>query len=148
MEQKEVERYSYFDASRKYTRNLIATDNETYTLLLLCWNPGMKSPIHDHPCDGCWMRVLNGKIQEKRYRMDNATSTLVCTQDATVSEGGLVFIADSQGYHSVGNPSDTTPAITLHLYSPPFQKCKVWLGERRKPTTSSFCYDTEYGRKV
>jgi cysteine dioxygenase len=80
--------------------------------------------------------------------MDNTTSTLVCTQDETVSKGGLVFIEDSQGYHSVGNPSHTTPAITLHLYSPPFQKCKIWLGECHKPTPSSFCNDTEYGRKV
>jgi hypothetical protein len=46
------EAYAHFDASRHYTRNLIATDHVSYTLLLLCWNPGQESPIHDHPCDG------------------------------------------------------------------------------------------------
>lgn len=29
------------------------TIHKTFTLLLLCWNPGKESPIHDHPCDGC-----------------------------------------------------------------------------------------------
>lgn len=33
---------------------------------------------------------------------------------------------DSLGYHSVGNPSGSTIATTLHLYSPPIQKCKTW----------------------
>lgn len=27
----------------------------------------------------------------------------------------------------MGNPDPKLPAITLHLYCPPFQKCKIWL---------------------
>ncbi len=42
-------KYALFEPMKNYTRNLIATDDETYTLLLLCWNPGKESPIHDHP---------------------------------------------------------------------------------------------------
>ncbi len=45
----EWRKYAHFDPSRNYTRNLVATDDETFTLLLLCWNPGRESPIHDHP---------------------------------------------------------------------------------------------------
>jgi len=41
-------KYALFDTSKNYTRNLIATDDETFTLLLLCWNAGRESPIHDH----------------------------------------------------------------------------------------------------
>ncbi len=32
----ELDRYSHFDAGKKYTRNLIAAD-ESFTLMLLCW---------------------------------------------------------------------------------------------------------------
>ena len=46
----EWKKYALFDSMKNYTRNLIATDNETFTLLLLCWNPNKESPIHDHPC--------------------------------------------------------------------------------------------------
>ena len=96
------------------------------------------------------MRVLSGTVQEKRYRKTKQDGdTLVCTQNQTFREGdGIVFIEDSMGYHSVGNPTPTTPAMTLHLYSPPFQKCHIWLDERRKPTTSSVCYYSEYGKKI
>jgi cysteine dioxygenase len=140
--------FAHFDNKRAYTRNLIATDHCSYTLLLLCWNPGRFSPIHDHPCDGCWMRVLEGQIQECRYQHDDALDKLVCTQDKTFAEGGLVFIEDSLGYHKVGNPSSTLPAVTLHLYSPPFQSCKMWLDENRKPCQSGICNYSEYGKKL
>mmetsp|Transcript_16702 Transcript_16702/g.30240 ORF Transcript_16702/g.30240 Transcript_16702/m.30240 type:complete len:212 (+) Transcript_16702:91-726(+) len=46
----EWKKYAMFESKKNYTRNLIATDDETFTLLLLCWNPGKESPIHDHPC--------------------------------------------------------------------------------------------------
>jgi cysteine dioxygenase len=157
------EAFAHFDASRHYTRNLVATDQTTYTLLLLCWNPGQESPIHDHPCDGCWMQVLQGQIQECRYKYNNRVASnsnsknnnnnmnnggkLECIQDMTFDEGGIVFIEDSQGLHKVGNPG-TRPAVTMHLYSPPFQSCKIWLDEGKKPSKSSICNYSEYGRKV
>lgn len=45
----EWKKYALFDSMKNYTRNLIATDDETFTLLLLCWNADKESPIHDHP---------------------------------------------------------------------------------------------------
>lgn len=46
--EEEWRKYAFFDGEKNYTRNLIATDDETFTLLLLCWNAGRESPIHDH----------------------------------------------------------------------------------------------------
>ena len=51
----EWKRYAMFDPSKNYTRNLIATDDETFTLLLLCWNSNKESPIHDHVSVGVWL---------------------------------------------------------------------------------------------
>lgn len=75
------ERYALFEPSTKYTRNLVATDNETFTLILMCWNSGKESPIHNHPCDGCWMRVCEGSVQETRYVQEVSTDTLDCVSD-------------------------------------------------------------------
>lgn len=46
----EWRRYALFEPGKSYTRNLIATDDESFTLLVLCWNAKRESPIHDHPC--------------------------------------------------------------------------------------------------
>jgi cysteine dioxygenase len=52
------------------------------------------------------------------------------------------------GYHKVGNPDATLPAVTLHLYCPPFQKCKIWMDPKLQASKSSnacMCYYSEYG---
>jgi cysteine dioxygenase len=138
--------YALFDPSRHYTRNLIATDDETYTLLMLCWNPGKESPIHDHPCDGCWMQVLEGDIRECRYVSGNG-GQLTCCSDIQFNSGQLAYITDSMGYHKVGNPDVVNPAITLHLYSPPFSQCRIWSSEECKIPSkcSSGNHYSEYG---
>ena len=151
--------YAHFDPSRSYTRNLIATDDETFTLLLLCWNPDCESKIHDHPCDGCWLNVLQGQVQECRYEYPTAEvggDQLKCIADETFAAGQLAFINDSIGLHKIGNPSKTVPAVTLHLYSPPFQECRVWMekadsndGSSSTPVVAKSCcasHFSEYGR--
>ena len=34
-------------------------------------------------------------------------------------------MCDDMGLHKIGNPGAVC-AVTLHLYTPPFQSCKVW----------------------
>ena len=82
LDPEELTRYTHLDDSKHYTRNLVATDNTNYTLLLLCWNPGKSSPIHDHPCDGCWMQVLKGQVRECRYERTK-DGVLKCFSDET-----------------------------------------------------------------
>jgi hypothetical protein len=79
--QNEIRRNAILDPSVKYTRSLVATDDETFSLLLLCWNPDMESPIHDHPCDGCWVRVCNGVVKETRYEVDEKKDCLVVSSE-------------------------------------------------------------------
>ena len=76
------EPYAFFDPSKLYTRNLVATDDETYTLILMCWNAGKSSPVHDHPCDGCWMQVCEGCVRETRYvKGDDESDILQCVSE-------------------------------------------------------------------
>jgi len=134
--------------TKKYTRNLIATDHTTFTLVLMCWNPGKESPIHDHPCDGCWMRVCEGSVEEYRYNKDESTDTLICSSHFVYKTGQLAYITDSMGYHKVGNSNSLKAATTMHLYMPPIQKCKVWPDPTKasSPSTSRLCFHSEYGQ--
>jgi cysteine dioxygenase len=112
----------------------------------LCWSPEKESAIHDHPADGCWMKVLQGEAQECRYRKVG-DGTLVCYQDVTVQKDDVVFIEDAQGYHKIGNPG-RQPAVTLHLYSPPIQRCQTWASETDSPHEARMWNYSEYGRKL
>lgn len=122
-------RYALFDEKKHYTRNLISTDRESYTLMLLCWTAAKESPIHDHPCDGCWMRCIQGGITETRYAMPDTkapSGPLQQTRVTTLHCPEVAYIDDNLGLHKVA-ATEEGPAITLHLYAPPFSQCRVWL---------------------
>ena len=142
--------YSHYDDDKRYTRNLISSDNETYTLMLLARTAGKESPVHDHPCDGCWMRVVSGAVTETRYRLDAAANALAPTGEATAAAPAVLYIHDSMGLHKVGAARGAR-ARTLHLYSPPFRTCRAWAsaaGRADEPSRPVITYHSEYGQVV
>ena len=135
-------KYAIFNAEKPYTRNLISTDHETYTLLLLCWNPEQESPIHDHPSDGCWLQVLDGSIKEVRY--DKELKTIA---EFEYNHGELSYITDNIGYHKISS-SNKKRAVTLHLYAPPFDTCHCWYSDTANPSEPCIghtIHHSEYG---
>eukprot|EP00744_Colponema_vietnamica_P003009 GILI01004661.1.p1 GENE.GILI01004661.1~~GILI01004661.1.p1 ORF type:complete len:234 (+),score=37.46 GILI01004661.1:63-764(+) len=140
-------KYAYFDEGR-YTRNLVATDQKTYTLILLCWAKGQGSPVHDHPCDGCFVRVVDGAIRETRYENKIGCGTLREISCKQFQEGQVTYITDDLGLHKMENPNSDKETVTLHLYTPPFQSCKRIDAETGDVVCSGkICYFSEYGVK-
>lgn len=135
----ELDQFAHFSSCLPYTRNLIATDAMHYTILLLCWPAGKESKIHNHPCDGCFVKSVRGQIKETKYVEEdkcdastiegNASSRCMrVISEVVLSPGEVTYMDDFIGYHKVGNAeTDETQdcAITLHVYTPPYQSCKV-----------------------
>lgn len=119
----ELNKFTFWDASKSYTRNLVATDGKNYTLLLLCWNPGKESKVHNHPCDGCYVKTVRGCIRETRYAQQGNEITRQNVR--FFNEGQISYIDDSIGLHKIGNPFCDSGSVSLHLYTPPFASCKV-----------------------
>lgn len=153
----EIAHYTFIDRSVPYTRNLIYTDDVNYTLILLCWNPRQESKIHNHPCNGGFVKTIRGSIKETRYHTQEKVlecgtvekylheDSAVCT---TVNQ--VVYIDDYMGYHKIGCASDDEPAITLHLYSPPYSSCKIWPDPSNydKAEVVSMKYDSLIGVRI
>lgn len=38
-----------------------------FVALLLCWEKGQQSPIHDHAGASCWVKMLSGDLEEVLY---------------------------------------------------------------------------------
>jgi len=122
----EIEKYSLFDSSKPYTRNLIAATNH-YTLLLLCWNPNIQSKIHDHPCESCIVMPLSGTLKEERFAYDGESITDIKPFAIKFyMEGQVSYMNNSLGLHRITNPRKYISAISLHLYYPPFGSCAAW----------------------
>jgi cysteine dioxygenase len=124
LEPSEVDKLAFFDSRFPYTRNLIYGDGIHYSLLFLCWNENMESKIHNHPCDGCFVKSIKGIVREVRYEIQPGQSQMEVTSDVVLGNGLVTFMDDFIGYHKVGNAGNL-PAITMHLYTPPYASCQV-----------------------
>jgi len=74
-----------------YTRNLIGFD-EKFTILLLCWERGQMSPIHDHAGSNCWVKVLEGELQETVYDINADGQTVSERSVVTYHPPGVTYI--------------------------------------------------------
>lgn len=122
--------YAFADPSRNYTRNLVDEGNGKSNLLVIVWNPGRSSPIHDHADAHCVMKMLKGTLTETLYAMppganeQNPSSSGSLTPPAVIKEtvyngNQVTYISDQIGLHKISNPSTTEVAVSLHLYTPP-----------------------------
>lgn len=92
--------------------------NEFAELLVLCWQPGQKTPIHDHNGSFGAVRVLKGVMWETMFGFDE--SRQLCYRSAREWQHGLVTGADVPDIHQLGNPEVSGQnLITLHIYAPP-----------------------------
>ena len=92
--------YALADPSRGYTRNGVDECNSKANLLILVWNPGKGSLIHDHANAHCVMKILEGQLVETLYDWPEQVS-------------------DKLGLHRMTNPNPNARAVSLHLYTPP-----------------------------
>lgn len=50
-----------------------------------------------------------------------------------------VFVIDNIGLHRISNPSAEKGAVSLHLYTPPYQMCKTFEENTGKARSSGIC---------
>jgi cysteine dioxygenase len=102
---------------RYYMRNLVRA-GEWYHLLVLCWQNGQRSPIHDHAGSSCGLRVLRGTMTETRFEFaSNGHVKAVASRDLAT---GSVVGSQDLDLHQISNlQPGTADLVTLHVYSPP-----------------------------
>jgi cysteine dioxygenase len=62
-------------------------------------------------------KELDQKVPNKKSMKVSAEATLQCNE--------VTYISDDLGLHRVGNKT-SQPAVSLHLYTPPYSKCKLF----------------------
>jgi len=126
--------YLFWNAQH-YTRNLI-DKTDLYELLALCWEPGMKSSIHNHKGQNCWMAAPTGRLLVQNYRVleENLAAhhcNIVPTDQATITPENPVAVDPLNPVHDVCNPREWNQrAVSLHIYSRPFDSCVVYSVEQ------------------
>ncbi|KAH8554335.1 RmlC-like cupin domain-containing protein [Umbelopsis sp. PMI_123] len=160
------EQYAMFDHSRAYTRNLVDDGNGKFNLMILAWSKGQQSPIHDHAGSHCVMKILDGKLKESLFdwpdmndqdnveaaedgcditsarKRDVCPKTGVCLKkqrETIYSADQVTYVHDKIGLHRISNPSSGRGAVSLHLYTPPYETCKTFEEQTGRARSSGKC---------
>jgi len=136
---KDIKDYIRFDKA-KYTRHLIHRDS-LFELLLMCWKPGQKAPVHGHEGEKCFMRVEEGSLLFTNYTLESTQPLRLNMEDSIRGDSG--FLDGPADLHSVENIYSQN-AITFHLYAKPYHECDVYDIKSGSIYRKKLVYDTMF----
>jgi cysteine dioxygenase len=145
---------SYLKWDRQhYTRNLIDR-TPLYELMAICWEVGQASSVHNHRDQNCWMAVPVGRLQVENFhlvhqdiRAGKSSLEPLNTIEMNIAEPCAVDPSDP--VHRVVNPREFNQrAVSLHIYSRPFDSCVVYSPEQGTCGEIKLHFNTEYGKAV
>ena len=138
---------TYFKKSN-YTRNLLEKNSE-FELIVLCWEKGHKTPVHDHNGSLCWTKVIEGEVLESVYKRNLVENWRFCSPVANTTnlkKGAVSFISDKVGFHSFECRS--LKAVSLHLYCYPIEYCHTYDLSFQTKKKRELSYDSVQGMIV
>jgi cysteine dioxygenase len=135
-----------------YTRNLI-DKTELYELIAICWEVGQQSSIHNHHNQNCWMAAPLGHLTVQNYRanfedLKSGRCDIKPSYTVEITQSSPAFVDPAEPIHKVVNPRERNQrAVTLHVYSRPFDRCVVYSEEQGTCGEIELKNTTEYGRR-
>lgn len=148
-----LEKYLYFSKG-SYTRNLIFK-NELFECMAICWEVGQFSRIHNHRDQNCWMSAPIGRLKIQNFRVEDRHSTgdncgtcnLVPTDIYEMNAANPVHVNPLEPVHQVLNlPEYNERAVSIHVYSKPFDICEVYQREKGTYADVPLHYTSEFGK--
>lgn len=121
----EFERY-YCWSEERYTRNVLARD-EHFEVLLICWEKGQQSPIHDFNAQEAWVHPIEGILREERFR---TTATGLEKVSDTLLHKNEYSYMDEIGIHRYSNANNAR-TVSLNIYRKPVTEWNVYFSENQ-----------------
>jgi cysteine dioxygenase len=112
----ELKPYTGFKEGNYWRHRVCRT--EFIEMLVLCWRPGQRTPIHDHNGSHGGVKIWKGVLWETTFAYD-ALKGLQYTA-ARELQAGSVTGSEIPDVHQLGNPDVSgQDLITIHIYAPP-----------------------------
>jgi len=134
-----------------YTRNLI-DKTELYELVAVCWEVGQGSSVHNHRDQNCWMAAPVGRLLVENFRvefqdLEAGTCRLLASNTVELTVANPCAVDPQEPVHRVVNPREAEQrAVTLHVYSRPFDTCVVYSPEQGTCGDIRLHYNTVFGK--
>src|SRR5262245_60068849 len=121
-ESSEVSPYIQFTENH-YARNLVYKTRH-FEVLVLCWRPGQRSPIHDHGNSICTVYTVDGVLSADNYRK-TAGGHIRADYSEDFKPGSVLSIQTTE-IHQVSNLQSSSDLVSLHFYLSPLENNYVY----------------------
>jgi cysteine dioxygenase len=134
-----------------YTRNLV-DKTPLYELIAICWETGQVSSVHNHRDQNCWMAVPVGRLMVENFHLvsqdlDHGKCELRPTETVEMNPSHPCAVDPGDPVHRVVNPKNFGErAVSLHIYSRPFDTCVVYSPEQGTCGVIKLQYTTVFGK--
>jgi cysteine dioxygenase len=145
-----LERYLLWNAQH-YTRNLIDR-TPLYELMAICWDIGQASSVHNHRDQNCWMAVPIGRLMVQNFHtvsqdLVRGWCELEPTDCVEMNAAQPCAVNPQDPVHRVVNSREFNQrAVSLHVYSRPFDSCVVYSPEQGTCGEIRLNFNTLYGK--
>jgi len=150
IERSSLEPFIFF-SSRHYTRNLVFKNN-VFECLVICWDIGQSSAIHDHNDKSGWICLVDGRLFVQNYAVEardivHRTCCLIPTGAVELAGDRPTFIEKEQNVHKVSNLARyARRAISVHVYQQPMSQCEIYCPGTGPYEVVQMSYTSEFGR--
>jgi cysteine dioxygenase len=153
-------------ADDRYTRNLIYRD-DLFEVMTICWQPGQRTAAHTHNGQLGWMTVPEGNVTVENFRhvscnapenqnvvgldcLGGATQITMERLDQTEFAGAetVATVDKIHTIHRISNREKTGGAVSLHIYSRPFDSCVAFDLEKQRCFRRTLSYYSKFGQRL
>lgn len=133
LESDSIDRYINWSPNY-YTRNLVYKDDR-FEAMVICWEKGQISAIHNHWDQRCWMAVPIGKLRGQNFAVesidpDRGHCRLRETNTFDLADCVAAKVDLEEPIHQVLNLAEFDErAVSVHIYSKPYDRCLAYCRE-------------------
>jgi cysteine dioxygenase len=118
-----VQPYALF-SDKRYARNLVHKARQ-FEIMIMCWEAGQRSSIHDHAGSLGGIRILQGELTESLFgRAANGMIKSLSSADYTVEN---TRVEETALIHQISNlQAENRKTVSVHIYVPPLVRMNVY----------------------
>jgi cysteine dioxygenase len=119
----EVQQHALF-SEKRYARNLVYKDRQ-FEIMIMCWNAGQRSSIHDHAGSLGGIKILQGELTECLFgRAANGMIKSLSSTDYAIERNR---VEETSLIHQISNlQAGNGRAVSVHIYIPPLVRMNVY----------------------
>ena len=111
-------------SERRYARNLVHK-TDRFEIMIMGWNSGQRSSIHDHAGALGGLKVLHGELTESLF--EKAPNGMIKSLSSVDYSVGAMRVEETHLIHQISNlQGENRQSISVHIYVPPLVRMNVY----------------------